>query len=195
MASFTSVDFETSCAREACAIGVCVVENNEIVSKHYELIKPPSMYFNPHTVAVHGITAYDVEDKPQFDELWGKLKPLFDNRMVVAHNAPFDMGVLKANLAAYQITHPEFEFLCTLSLSRRLWKELPNHRLNTMADMLGVEFQHHNAIDDALVCAKLAIEILRKTGEEKFDDLATSLDIKPGQFSYPFGFEKQTKCR
>jgi len=193
MNTFAAIDFETSYGNNACAVGICVVNNLKIEDEHYFLIKPQNPYFSPYNIEVHGITPHDVENKPTFDELWGKLKPLLENRMVVAHNAPFDMSVLQANLGMYQITHPEFDFLCTVSIARRLWKQLPNHKLNTLAGFFNFKFKHHNAIDDAIVCAKVAIEALKMKDLHTLYQLAESLKIKAGSFSYPFGFEKQQK--
>ena len=59
---------------------------------------------------------------------------------MVAHNAKFDMNVLRATLDYYKIPWPELDYACTVKLSRAVWPDLVNHKLNTMAAYIGVEF-------------------------------------------------------
>ncbi len=59
--NFIALDFETATPERnsACELGICIVENAEIVETKSWLIKPPSFpYFNPHNINVHGITAF-----------------------------------------------------------------------------------------------------------------------------------------
>jgi DNA polymerase III subunit epsilon len=62
---FVALDFETANENRdsACALGLVVVENNEIVKKDYWLIRPKELYFNPFNISIHGITPDDVKDK------------------------------------------------------------------------------------------------------------------------------------
>ena len=69
--NFVALDFETATheRNSACELGICVVENSEIVETKTWLIKPPSFpYFNPHNINVHGIYPKDVAHAPTFDE-------------------------------------------------------------------------------------------------------------------------------
>ena len=69
----------------------------------------------------------------------------------------------------YNITYPEFSYLCTVQLSRKAYPEMPGHRLNHMADAFGIKFLHHNAEEDAYVCARVLLRIM-----EDFDITETS---------------------
>jgi DNA polymerase-3 subunit epsilon len=75
--------------------------------------------------------------------------------VVVAHNASFDVGVLRATLGHFGIACPEFRVTCTLKLARRLWGHLPNHQLSTLAAHIGHQFRHHHAQDDAVAAGKV----------------------------------------
>ncbi|MCK5536452.1 MAG: 3'-5' exonuclease [Bacteroidales bacterium] len=158
--NYTVIDFETANAQRnsACAIGIAYVENNIITQRIYRLIRPQNMFFHPRNIDIHGITALDVENEPEFDELYTEIKDLLENDLVVAHNAPFDMGVLKAVLQSYDIAIPRIEYIDSVVLARKLWPNLPNHKLNTLAEANGFKFTHHNALEDAEVTAKILIK-------------------------------------
>ena len=90
---------------------------------------------------------------------------------MVAHNAKFDMNVLRATLDYYKIPWPELDYACTVKLSRAVWPDLVNHKLNTMAAYMGVEFKHHYALDDAETCAKIVLEAAKVKGVNSLPDL------------------------
>ncbi len=102
---FAAIDFETAsgAAASACSLGVAVVEGGEIVSTREWLIHPPELYFSPHNLAVLGIPPPLVAAQPEFDGLWPEIEREIGRRTLVAHNAPFDMGVLRATLMRYSI--------------------------------------------------------------------------------------------
>lgn len=162
-----------------CALGIVRVENGEIAEKRYWLIRPPRLYFHPANIAVHGIKPADVAQKPEFGDLWENIEPYLEGQAVVAHNAPFDFRVLKAVLQTYEIVQPSLDYFCTVQISRRVWKQLPNHRLNTLGSFFGINFHHHNAIDDALVCAHIANNACQKTQTKSLHDLAQKIKLKP----------------
>ena len=165
---FTAIDFETANASRAsiCSVGLVRMENGRIVEKLHRLINPRCA-FNFHNTAVHGITAFDVRDAPCFCDVFEEMKPFLGD-VVVAHNAPFDISCLRASLERYDIAAPDFEYLCTLSLSRKALRQLPSHKLDSVARYFGLgDFNHHNALDDAEICAQI------------FDILADKIDVEP----------------
>lgn len=135
------------------AIGITVLEDGIITDRFYSLVNPeqPFDYFNEQLT---GITEELVADKPTFPDLWETLKGYFDKGVLVAHNATFDMSVLASCLNFYGINwKTEAEYLCTLQIARRVLKSLPNRRLNTICDYLGISLDHHNAGSDSDACA------------------------------------------
>ena len=95
-------DVETPNARNdrMSAIGVAVVENGMIVDELSTVVNPET-YFHPFNIALTGITPAMAEEGPDFSQLWADLEPVFSSGLLVAHNAPFDMGVLAKCLRAY----------------------------------------------------------------------------------------------
>lgn len=163
---FVVIDFETANFKRdsACSIGIAMVHEGRITETWASLIRPPNMYFHPKIVAIHGITAADVVDAPSFDDIWAQiLERIVTIYPVVAHNAAFDLSVLRASCAEHDLAIPEICSACTLKLARRLLPHLPNHRLDTVAGYLGIVFNHHDAESDAIACARVALSFCEMT--------------------------------
>lgn len=160
---YAVIDFETanSSFSSACSVGIVLVDELEIVSKHYFLINP-NQHFNQRNIQIHNITKEDVMDAPSIFELKEVFDYLFQDRIIVAHNAAFDMNVLIKSLTEYQRFDYHYNYLCTVTLSRKAYTNLDNHKLNTVSNYLNIDLNHHHALDDALACAKILIDILEK---------------------------------
>lgn len=185
MLNFVAIDFETAnkYANSACSLAVVTVENGQITKRGYSLIKPPFMQFDEECIAIHEILPKDVMDKPTFDKLW---PAIYENhlkgKLVIAHNAKFDIGVLRATLDHYNIEWPELDYTCTVKISKRVWPDLQNHKLNTLAAYLGYEFKHHYALDDAKICAQVAIAAAKKRGVQSMDQLLANIGLAKESF-------------
>ena len=141
------------------AIGVSVIEGGRIVRDFYSLVDPeqPFDWFN---VQLTGINEETVFDAPSFPELWPKLEPLLSSGILVAHNASFDMGVLRKCLLSYEITWKQtVRGLCTVVMGRSL---LPgrSHKLNDLCAFYGIALQHHRADSDSHACAEILLRYL-----------------------------------
>lgn len=189
--NFTVIDFETanSSRASACALGMVKVENGKIVDKNAWLIKPRPYRFSGMNIAIHGIRPEDVADAPEFDTLYSEVfKAQLEGQLVIAHNASFDMSVLRKSLELYDIEFPHFDYLCTVKLAQKTWPSLPNHKLNTMSDFLFFNFKHHDALDDCLACANVLLKACEKEGVSSPLDLSGSLGVQVGKV-YPGGYK------
>jgi len=161
--NFLALDFETAnyYSDSACALGLVRVENDKIVDTASLLIRPPYKYFV--FTYIHGITWEDVEDEPTFEQHWKSIKPFFEGiDFAVAHNAIFDSNVLRACCERHKIIVPEVDFRCTMKLSRQVFNLYPTN-LPTVCKKFNITLQHHDALSDTLACAKIMMEILRKS--------------------------------
>ncbi|OQX12399.1 MAG: exonuclease [Desulfobulbaceae bacterium A2] len=160
MTSFAAIDFETAnyAQNSACALGLVVVEDGRIVRRLHALIRPPSRQFV--FTYIHGLTWRDVEEAPDFAEVWAAMADeLRGVRFLAAHNAPFDRGVLGACCATYGLAMPPQPFVCTVQLARARWNIRPT-RLPDVCRRLGIILQHHQADSDAEACARIVIAAL-----------------------------------
>lgn len=180
---FAAIDFETANEQHssACALGIVVVEGKRITTKSSWLIRPPDLRFNSLNVSLHGITERDVVREPTFDQLWSDIGKYVNGKTVIAHNASFDLSVLRSLLDLYGIAYPELRYYCTCVLSRRVWPALNNHKLTTVAAHLGIAFQHHDASEDAAACAQIALACCEKSGVADLTSLGTKLGVSPHQ--------------
>lgn len=169
---FIAIDFETATQHDPCEIGLTIVQNGKIVETISEYIKPASFpYFNPFHQRVHGISAADVQHAPDFEQLWVKLQPLLSEKMLVAHNAAFDMGVLRAILQRYDIALPHCDYMCSVSMARKVWKGQPSYSLGNICSTFGIEFTHHRAGADAEACAKLVLQAMHDMQVDTLEEL------------------------
>ena len=132
------------------------------MDKFYSLIHPEPEYYQWFCQQVHGLSEEDTDNAPVFPKVWAQIEPLIEGLPLVAHNARFDEGCLKAVFRVYQMDYPDYVFHDTLWASRQHFgKSLPNHQLQTVAAACGYDLtQHHHAMADAEACAMIAMQIL-----------------------------------
>lgn len=155
-----ALDFETADyqADSACALGLAMIEDGVIVRSHTVLIRPPRRWFQ--FTYIHGITWEDVKDKPTFAEQWDELEEWFaEADYLVAHNAPFDRGVLRACCESAGLIPPAKPFLCTVRLARSLWQLKPA-ALPNVCEHFGIALNHHDAGSDTMACARIMVHAL-----------------------------------
>ncbi len=164
MERFIVFDVETPNFRNdrMSAIGVDVVEDGKIVWDFETLINPET-FFSSFNIRLTGITPEAAAEAPTFPEVWRVLRPVFDFGTLVAHNAPFDMGVLAKCLGHYGIFWKHSApYACTCQIARRCYSGQENNKLNTLCDMLGIELDHHRAGSDARAAALILIDELSR---------------------------------
>ena len=164
MLDFAAIDFETAneWPSSVCSVGVVVVLGGLVKERFYSLIHPEPEYFRWFCRKIHGLGPRDTDDAPVFPRVWERIEPLIDGLPLVAHNAGFDEGCLRAVFRVYQMDYPDYVFLDTLTASRRHYGTLlPNHQLQTVAAACGYELlNHHHALADAEACAAIALQLL-----------------------------------
>ena len=157
--NFVAIDFETANAARSspCAFGLTVVERGTVAASRYWLIRPPDMRFDAFNIAIHGIIPEMVQNKPEFNQLWPELKPYLEKYPIVAHNAAFDLSVLRKTLDLYGLKYPAVTYLCSVLLSKVTWPGLASNRLDYLAGRLGFDLKHHDAASDANGAAFIVI--------------------------------------
>lgn len=149
MISYTAIDFETAVGNRnsICQVGLVRIENGVLTDKVNLLVKPPNNEYHYRNIQVHGITEQMTRNSLTFDKIWHQIKPFIENQNIVAHNMPFDYSCLKQTLEFYSIEVPEVEKHCTYKIYGK--------NLNTLCSEYNIELNHHDALSDALACARL----------------------------------------
>lgn len=189
--TFVVVDLETTGARpgaeEITEIGAVKSRGGEIIGEFATLINP-GRPIPPFITHLTGITTAMVYGAPRI----GQVLPTFfeflgsgPDTVLVAHNARFDLGHLKAAAGAAEMPFPKVRSLDTVALARRLITrdETPNYKLGTLAGLVGTKVApNHRALDDAKATEELLqflLERLGPLGVTHLEDLSTVTDPVP----------------
>ncbi|MCX6502136.1 MAG: exonuclease domain-containing protein [Microbacterium sp.] len=181
---FTAIDFETANASSAsaCSVGLARVRAGVIVETAGWLIRPPAGHdtFFELNVGIHGIRPQDVIGAKSWSEQLDDLITFTGDDVLVAHNAGFDMAVLRRACEATGDPCPPYRYACSLQVSRKIY-QLPSHRLPAVAAHAGFgDFAHHDATADAAACAHIMVHAARTQGAADIDELAALCGIKVG---------------
>lgn len=189
MMNFIALDFETANEKRnsPCSIGMVVVKDGQVVDKIYYLIKPREMRFMPINIGIHGIRPAMVLNEPEFDVIWDKIKHYFEDSVVIAHNAAFDISVLRSTAELYNIKLPSFSYLCTMKLAKNFYPALENAKLNTVNDFLGFSFKHHDALYDALACSNIMLKVAEELKTNDIEEVARLTSVAIGRVT-PWGY-------
>lgn len=173
MDNFIAIDVETANQHptSVCAIGAVLVLDGAPVKSFYHLVKPePDWYIRRFSTEIHGIYPHHTADAPGFAAVWDSMVDLFtahgadlETIPFVAHNKGFDQRCIIACHRMYGMTWPDNPFFCTLQGARAAIprREIGSYSLPYVAQYLGIPFDnHHNALADAMACAKIAMCLL-----------------------------------
>ena len=163
MERFVAFDVETPNRynNRMSAIGISVIENRIIKDRFYSLVDPETS-FDPFNVRLTGISENSVSGAPSFDELWPNIRGIMDSGILVAHNAQFDLCVLKKCLLSYGIYWKDSaKYLCTVNVGRKILPDI-SHRLDNLCQYYSIPLDHHHAGSDSDACAYILLRYLQK---------------------------------
>ncbi|WP_345374664.1 exonuclease domain-containing protein [Frondihabitans cladoniiphilus] len=179
---YTAIDFETanSSSASACSVGLVKVRDGKVVDKVGWLIKPPlgHDFFSEWNTRIHGIEEHQVQGAKGWLEQLPDLFGFAGDDVLVAHNAGFDMGVIRGACAAVGLDCPAPRYLCSLQVARKTYT-LDSYRLPLAAYAAGFEeFAHHDALADAEACAAIIAHAAKRHGARDVDELAANAGVK-----------------
>ena len=158
-----------------CSIGLSLIDDGTVAWSQTYLINPECSFDN-RNIQIHGIHPQDVATAPTFPLVWNEIGSLFRQNLVIAHNATFDLCVLKKTLSAYGISEALVYYVCTMQMAQSELPDLPNLKLPTLCDYYGIELNHHDAGSDSLACAQIFCHMLDE-------------GIHPENFTKAYSFE------
>lgn len=159
------LDFETTglspqYGDRAIEIGAVLVEHGEIVDRFQKLMNPGfriSSFIEGYT----GITNEMLKGQPCCEEVMAEFSGFIAGRNIVAHNASFDRRFLDFELKRAKRVY-EGACCCSLLVSRRIYQDSPNHRLQTLVTHAGIPEtgSFHRALADAEMTAQLWMSMI-----------------------------------
>ena len=177
--AFVAFDLETtglsSRNDRIIEIGAVLMQNGQELDRFQSFVDP-GVKLQKETVDLTGITDSMLRGAPKLEEVFPKFLEFVGDRVLVAHNADFDTGFIRA--ACEKLGYPyRFTSADTLILSQNLMPHLNRFKLDVVANALNLpEFNHHRAADDALTCGLIMAKLLEKLEDM---DIHTLQSINP----------------
>lgn len=163
---FTAIDVETANSNlvSICQIGV-VRFRSGAVAKEWKSYVDPEDEFDFMNVEIHGIDESTVQGAPTFSEVFPTLDRLLSGEIVVSHTA-FDRVAVTRALELNEIPLPDYVWLDSARVVRRTWKEFAwrGYGLSNVASNLGIEFGHHDALEDARAAGLIVVRAIQESG-------------------------------
>ena len=141
---------------EIVSLALVRLDSDGVEVARYETLVRPSRPIPAGATAVHGISDDDVAGAPRFAQIATELLGLLDGAVFVAHNASFDLGMLRHAFVRTGLDYRPDGVACTLEAFRLLEPLADNHRLQTICERRGIELHDaHEAIGDVLATVAL----------------------------------------
>ncbi len=148
------------------AIGISVIEDGTATDAFFSYVNPETQ-FDPFNTQLTGISAGTVAGAPTFPEVWARIEPLMSSGILVAHNAVFDLSVLKRCLRDYGIQWKSaVRYCCTVQIGRRMLPGM-SHKLDALCGLYGIALDHHRAASDSRACAEILLRYLASGAQER----------------------------
>lgn len=148
------------------------------ILSRYESLINPGMPMPPDVQAIHGITDEMVKDAPTAGEVLAGFLKWADTDHMVAHNAPYDVGIVSYAAGQHGIVLPPMKVIDTAEIAKSI-KLTKNNKLATLVEFHGIQVagEAHRAMRDAEACAKYLL-INAESLTERF--------IRPWQANYEY---------
>lgn len=143
-------------------------------------MKPPAGHdhFDSRNISIHGITPDDVAAAPRFAQVFPDVAEFIGADTLVAHNAAFDMGVIRSASEVSGTAMNAYDYACTVVLSRKNYA-LPSYSLPFVAEAAGVPLRnHHDATEDARACAGIMVDMAATLGANSVAEVFTAMGMQ-----------------
>ncbi len=173
---FVAVDVETANRQHSsiCQIGLAMVSNTGAIETVGMYVDPEQEFDQSH-INIHGIDAAKVAGAPNFRAAIQSFRPFLERHVLVQHSN-FDKQAFNAASKLYGIPELRTNWIDSVKIARKAWPELKGnggHGLANLKAFLELEFEHHNAEEDARAAAEIVLLAEARTGSD-FSELAKS---------------------
>jgi len=185
---FVVFDLETTglsaLSDEIIEIGAVKVRGKNIGDTFHSFICPESGFIPEKITELTGITYEMVENAPGAEQIFNEFMDFCEGSTLVAHNADFDMSFIREAGRKYARPVPN-DVVDTLYLARLLLTDLKRHRLNIVAEALGIRLEHHHrAIDDARATGGILVKLFERLEEQGIYRLKDVGKLESGQIDF-----------
>ena len=154
-------------------VGIMKIQNGEVLDQ-FSCFVNPEKHIPQRVSEVTNITDDMVADAETIDKVFPRILDFIEGSVLIAHNAPFDMGFLKQNAKnlGYEF---DYTYIDTLSLAKDLFPDYKKYKLGKIAENLGIKVEvAHRALDDVDTTVKVfnvMMKMLKERGAKKVEDI------------------------
>jgi DNA polymerase-3 subunit epsilon len=163
---FVAIDVETANADMAsiCQIGLAKYKDG-VLQKEWSSLVNPEDYFSFINIGIHGITQQNVANSPTLPDVYDQIYEFMSDEICVCHTH-FDRVSLFRALEKYSLEHINITWLDSARVARRTWEECAwsGYSLANVCKIIGYEFEHHDALEDAKAAGQVILAALKITG-------------------------------
>lgn len=164
---FAAIDVETANPDLAsiCQVGVAIFRDGAHVDSWSTLVDPEEE-FDAFNTGVHGIDEQSVKGAPTWTGVAGSLRNLLAGSVVACHT-PFDRAATGLACDKHGLAHFDCKWIDTARVVRRAWPEkfgAKGYGLHNVSRFLGIDFRHHDALEDARAAGEVLCRACAHTG-------------------------------
>jgi DNA polymerase III subunit epsilon len=163
---FIAIDVETANANMSsiCSVGAATFQDGQLSAEWYSLINPDD-YFDPVNVSIHGIDESTIAGAPTYGDIASAIARFIGDALVVTHTH-FDRVAMYQAANRWGVDPPHCAWLDSARVARRTWKDCARrgYGLGNVCKLIGYEFQHHNALEDAKAAGHVLLAAMTATG-------------------------------
>ncbi len=163
---FVVIDVETANAdlSSICQVGIASFRDGGMADGWVSLVNPED-YFDSVNVSIHGIDEDQVKEAPTWVEVFPYVVSRLQERIVVSHT-PFDRLALARACDRSNLAPCECNWLDSARVVRRAWPEFSRsgYGLSNVAAYFGIDYQAHDALEDARCAGLLLLRAVAETG-------------------------------
>lgn len=181
--NFVAIDVETANPdmTSICQIGLARYQHG-LLFEEWKTYVDPEDYFDMINISIHGIDESTVKGAPKLNDLTDQLYGFLDGKIAVCHTH-FDRVAIHQAFAKHNKRNPSCTWLDSARVARRTWKELAwrGYGLHNVCRILGYEFKHHDALEDAKAAAHVLLAAIDESNlsiEEWLQRVEKSIDIE-----------------
>ena len=170
--NFAAIDVETANPNRdsVCQVGIAVVESGKIVETWSQLVNPQTDYWHWYNMKIHGIRPFMVRGKPTFKDMYPRIKRSFARGIRVVSHSRFDESAIRQACDRYGLPMLPNGWKDSIEIAKRAWPRRQSYSLPAIAKSLGIDYDEHDAGEDAEAAAKLVLRAGEVLGTKRVND-------------------------
>ncbi|HRX15853.1 MAG TPA: exonuclease domain-containing protein [Spirochaetota bacterium] len=165
--TFCALDIETTGVNpfkdKIIEIGIVRFRIGQEQNNTYQSLIDPLIPVSEQSRLIHNISQEELEGKPLYSDIYCSIKEFIEDSILVIQNPQFDLSFIQSENRAAGLPFFSNRSFDTVSLAKKVFKGLKNHKLETVSRHLNCIRNFHRALDDAFCCMDIFLEGVKRT--------------------------------